>query len=30
VQAAMQKWQDDESRLREQIRHWLSDLHAAT
>jgi TolB-like protein/Tfp pilus assembly protein PilF len=30
VQAAMKKWQDDEDDLRDQIRHWLADLHAAT
>lgn len=29
VQAAMKKWQDDEDALREQVRHWLADLHAA-
>jgi TolB-like protein/tetratricopeptide (TPR) repeat protein len=30
VQAAMQKWQDEENELREQIRHWLADLQAAS
>ena len=30
VQAAMKKWQDEEDDLRDQIRHWLADLQAAT
>lgn len=30
VQTAMKKWQDDEDALREQIRHWLADLQAAS
>jgi hypothetical protein len=30
VQAAMQKWQNEEDKLREDIRHWLADLQAAT
>jgi hypothetical protein len=30
VQAAMKKWQDEEDALREQVRHWLADLQAAT
>ncbi len=30
VQVAMKKWQDEEDSLREQIRHWLADLQAAT
>ncbi|MGI9270478.1 MAG: tetratricopeptide repeat protein [Woeseiaceae bacterium] len=29
VQVAMKKWQEEENRLREQVRHWLADLHAA-
>jgi len=29
VQLAMQKWQHDEDQLREQVRTWLADLHAA-
>jgi tetratricopeptide (TPR) repeat protein len=30
IQAAMKKWQDEEDELREQIRHWLADLQAAS
>ena len=30
IQAAMQKWQDEEDELREQIRGWLADLQAST
>jgi tetratricopeptide (TPR) repeat protein len=30
VQIAMKKWQDEEDALREQVRHWLADLQAAT
>ena len=30
VMAAMKKWQDEEDALREQVRHWLADLYAAT
>ncbi len=30
VQLAMKKWQDEEDELREQIRHWLADLSAAS
>ncbi|MGI9222304.1 MAG: hypothetical protein ACR2QS_14845, partial [Woeseiaceae bacterium] len=30
VQAAMQKWQDEEAALRKDIRHWLADLQAST
>jgi hypothetical protein len=29
VQDAMKKWQHDEDSLREKIRTWLADLHAA-
>lgn len=30
IQVAMKKWQNEENTLREQIRHWLADLQAAT
>ena len=30
VQVAMKKWQDEEDALREQVRHWLADLQAAS
>lgn len=30
VQSAMQKWQHDEDELREKVRAWLADLHAAS
>lgn len=30
IQVAMKKWQDEEDALREQIRHWLADLQAAS
>ena len=30
VRVAMQKWQDEEAALRNEIRHWLADLQAST
>lgn len=30
IQAAMQKWQKDENKLREQVRTWLADLYATS